>query len=100
LTSTLDLGSAWRRTKADLQGNRVFVRTPYEVELVEENLVEWLAQLHSRIEAGYRPASAIIADIPKGYGAVRPAILLSLEDRVVYSAAVGALLPTIHAGLR
>src|SRR5207237_415893 len=43
--------------------------------------------------------SAVIADIPKGNGAVRPAALLNLEDRVVYAAAVGALLSAINLGL-
>lgn len=33
-----DLALAWRRTKADLTSERVFVRTPYEIEIVEENL--------------------------------------------------------------
>jgi hypothetical protein len=35
-----DLALAWRRTKADLQSDRVFVRAPYEIDLVEENLDE------------------------------------------------------------
>lgn len=96
----LDLALAWRRTKADLQSRRVFVETPYEIDLVEENLDGWLEQLAQKIAAGYRPASSIIADIPKGNGAIRPGALLSLEDRTVYAAAVGALLPAIHSGLR
>ncbi|MFI4948539.1 MAG: reverse transcriptase domain-containing protein [Alphaproteobacteria bacterium] len=96
----LDLALAWRRTKADLQSRRVFVETPYEIELVEENLEEWLEQLNQKIAAGYRPTSALIADVPKGNGAIRPGATLSLEDRTVYAAAVGALLPAIHSGLR
>jgi hypothetical protein len=95
-----DLPLAWRRTKADIQTNRIFVRTPYEIELVDQNTEEWLSQLSDKVTAGYRPGSAIIADIPKGNGAIRPAALLSLEDRTVYADIVGSLLPTISAGLR
>ena len=100
MPSQLDLALAWRRTKLDLQTNRVFVRTPYEIELVEENLDGWLDQLHCKIVAGYHPNSAPIADAPKGNGAIRPAAILSLEDRTVYTAVVGALLPKIYAGLK
>ena len=77
MPSPLDLALAWRRTKADLQANRVFVRMPYEIELVEENLDGWLNQLDQKISAGYHPSSAPIADVPKGNGAVRPAAILS-----------------------
>ena len=90
-----DLPLAWRRTKADIQTNRVFVRTPYEIELVDENTDEWLRQLSEKVAAGYRPASAIIADIPKGNGGIRPGAILSLEDRTVYADIVGAFLPII-----
>ena len=95
-----DLGLAWRRSKADIQSNRVFVRTPYEIELVDQNTEEWLGQLRQKVSAGYRPSSAYIADIPKGNGAVRPGAVLSLEDRTVYADIVGSLLPMISAGLR
>jgi hypothetical protein len=94
----LDLELAWRRVKNDT--GRVFVDTPYERQLVEADQVEWLAELQGKIAKGYRPHSAIIADIPKGNGAVRPAALLSLEDQLVYAAAVGAMIPSIGAGLR
>lgn len=97
---TLDLELAWRRVKNDLAIGRVFVQSPYEVDLVEADEAEWLKRLEAKIAAGYRPHSAVVADIPKGNGAVRPAALLCLEDRVVYSAAVGAILPAINAGLR
>ena len=96
----LDLELAWRRVKSDLQTGRVFVHSPFEVELIEANLDEWLARLRDKISAGYQPSSAVVADIPKGNGAVRPAALLSLEDRVVYAALVGAILPSINGGLR
>jgi hypothetical protein len=96
----LDLDLAWRRVKNDLQTGRVFVHTPYELQLVEGEQAEWLGQLQEKIARGYRPHSAVVADIPKGNGAVRPAALLCLEDRIVYAATVGAMLPSIGAGLR
>lgn len=96
----LDHDLAWRRVKNDLQTGRVFVHTPYELQLVEAGQAEWQGQLQEKIASGYRPHSAIVADIPKGNGAVRPAALLCLEDRVVYAATVGAILPSISAGLR
>jgi hypothetical protein len=61
---------------------------------------EWIEELKNKIEAGYNPHSAVIAEIPKGNGAVRPAALLHVEDRVVYSAAIGALFGPIYAGLQ
>ena len=96
----LDLELAWRRAKNDLHTGRVFVHLPFEELLIEANKEEWLQRLSDSIAAGYRPRSALIADIPKGNGAVRPAALLCIEDRVVYAAAVGAILPSINAGLR
>lgn len=99
LIDLLDLDLAWRRTKSDLQSGRVFVHSPLEIELVEADLKPWLDRLRQKIQNSYQPESAVIADIPKGNGAVRPGAMLSLEDRVVYSALVGALLPTINNGL-
>ncbi len=95
-----NLSLAWRRTKLDAQSDRVFVRTPYEIDLIDENVSEWVSLLNKRISEGYRPGSTTIADIPKGNGAIRPAALLSLEDRTVYADLVGALVPTIYSGLK
>jgi hypothetical protein len=95
----LDLDLAWRRVKSDLQTGRTFVHSPLEIELIEAARVDWLDQLREKLRIGYRPHSPLIADIPKGNGAVRPGALLSLEDRVVYSAAVGAILGSINTGL-
>ena len=95
-----DLALAWRRTKADIQANRAFVRTPYEIELVDQNTDEWLGHLSEKVAAGYRPGSAAIADVPKGNGAVRPGAVLSLEDRTVYADIVGSLFPRVSTGLR
>jgi hypothetical protein len=100
LADKLDLDLAWRRVKADVIDARSFVYYPLELELVEVDKDSWLNQLRDKVAAGYRPHSAMITDVPKGNGAVRPAALLSLEDRVIYAAAVGAILPSINAGLK
>jgi hypothetical protein len=96
----LDLELAWRRVKNDAQTERTFVQAPFEETLVQFDVEEWLAELRAKIGRGYQPRSAIITDIPKGNGAVRPAALLALEDRVVYAACVGAVFPQISAALR
>lgn len=95
-----DLALAWRRTKADIQTSRAFVRLPYEIELVDQENDEWLGQLAEKVSVGYRPSSANIADVPKGNGAVRPGAILSLEDKTVYADIVGSLFPMISSGLR
>jgi hypothetical protein len=95
----LDLDLAWRRVRADLQAGRTFVHSPLEIELIDAAKDDWIGQLQEKIAIGYRPHSAVLADIPKGNGAVRPGALLTVEDRVVYSAAVGSILPAINAGL-
>ncbi len=96
----LDLELAWQRVKADLRSARAFVHMPLEIELVDADTDAWLDYLREKIARGYRPHSAVVADVPKGNGAVRPAVLLCLEDRVVYFACVGAMLPALNTGLR
>jgi hypothetical protein len=72
LVDKLDLDLAWRRVKADVNDARSFVYYPLELELVEVDKESWLNQLRDKVAAGYRPHSAVITDIPKGNGAVRP----------------------------
>jgi hypothetical protein len=99
LLDAFDLDLAWRRTKADLQNGRTFVHSPLEIELVEADLASWLQRLGEKVAANYQPHSVILADVPKGNGGVRPAAMLQVEDRVIYAAIVGALLPQINAAL-
>jgi retron-type reverse transcriptase len=90
---------AWRRVKAD-QGRgrgqrRVFVRHPYEIALVEVDRARWLEDLQRSLAAeAYKPSPQIICDAPKKF-ATRPGSILSLEDRVVFAAAVGSTLPQL-----
>jgi hypothetical protein len=100
LARLLDLGTGLQRVKSDARDNREFVRRPNELELVEVDEANWLERLRHAIEHGYEPQSPQVADIPKGKGAVRPAALLNLEDRVVYASLVSAMLSTVVEALR
>lgn len=99
LANLFDLELAWKRIKADLP-KRVFVRHPYEVELIEQDLVSWLSFLLDTVRNNqYRPSSMVVCDVPKGKGAVRPAGHLLMEDRVIYAACVNACFPQIYQAL-
>jgi len=92
----LDLELAWRRVKLDLP-DRVFVRHPYELELIETNLETWLESLRRKLtDNTYNPEKMLVCDVPKGAGLVRPGGHLTIADRVVYAACVGASLERIY----
>jgi hypothetical protein len=64
--------TAWRRVKDDIT-NRVFIRHPYSVSLVDSDLDGWLdAHLEMIRTDEYVPDSAFICDVPKENGLVRP----------------------------
>jgi len=99
LAKLLNLDVAWRRVKADIH-DRVFIRHPYEVKLIELDLAGWLDSILDSVQKGtYNPSPLIVCDVPKGGGAVRPGAHLSLVDRVMYAAYVGACFPHIHRSL-
>ena len=99
LANLLDLNLAWIRARRD-QPERVFVRHPYEIELVEVDRGAWLQGLKDSIRAyNYNPSPIVICDVPKGKGAVRPAGHLTINDRIVYAACVGACMQSIHEHL-
>jgi hypothetical protein len=50
LAELLDLPTAWRRVKEDI-ANRVFIRHPYSVSLVESDLEGWLSARLEMIRA-------------------------------------------------
>jgi Reverse transcriptase (RNA-dependent DNA polymerase) len=100
LAQLLDLKTAWRRVKDDL-ANRVFIRHPYSVSLVESDLDGWLETRLKLIREGtYAPESVFVCDVPKENGLIRPGAHLSYTDRLVYTACVGACYPAIHKTLR
>jgi hypothetical protein len=86
---------AWARVRADIS-DRVFVRPPFEVELVEVDLASWLEALRKAIASDiYRPSPMLVCDVPKARGGIRPGSHLVITDRVIYAACVGACLPQI-----
>jgi len=100
LAARLDLDLAWRRVKHDITEDRVFVRHPYLVDLIEVNLNEWLEQLREKVANGeFQPSALRVCDVPKPKGAVRPGGDLGLADQVIYSALVSDARPQIQAAL-
>lgn len=99
LAAQLFLRLGWYRVKDDLE-HRTFVKFPFEVQMIELNLDEWLDVLQQRVrDDRYVPSAPILCEIPKPKGAIRPGMHLTLEDRVVYLSAVGACLPQLHESL-
>ena len=99
LAELLNLELAWKRVKLDIPG-RVFTRNPFEVKLIEYDLVGCLNDLNGRIrDDTYNPKPANICDVPKGGWLVRPGSILSVEDRIAYYACLGACLPNIYETL-
>ena len=100
LASLLDLRTAWGRVKDDI-ADRVFIRDPYSISLVDSDLEAWLEHRLSLIrDDKYVPESAYICDVPKGSGLIRPGAHLSYTDRLIYTACVGACFPAIHQRLK
>lgn len=81
--------------------NRVFIRHPYAIALIESDLDGWLAEQRDLIRADlYSPSSMFVCDVPKGNGLIRPGSHLGFEDRLIYTACVGACYRMIYERLR
>lgn len=87
LYERLNLDLAWRRTKKDLRINGFFYH-PFELELIEYHLDDWIATLQNKIYGGYNPNNSEIIDVPKPNWHLRKGSILSLEDSVVYSSLI------------
>lgn len=100
LAAQLDLRLAWNRVLDDL-GYRTFVEFPFEVEMIGLDLDGWLEELREEIRTDtYAPTSPLVCEVPKPKGAIRTGAHLSVKDRVVYFACVGACLGQLHAALK
>lgn len=103
LTEILDLNLAWKRVKRDIERNRVFVKHPYEILLIEQDLEGWLNNLNLFLEENkeniFTPSSASICEIPKPKSGIRPGAHLVMEDRIVYAACVEAAYTSIYKTL-
>lgn len=101
LAGLLDLEVAWNRVKRDIAQDRVFIRHPYGVSLIECDLQSWLqARLESIANGTYAPSPMFVCDVPKENGLIRPGSHLSHADRLVYAACVGACYSEIHRTLK
>lgn len=86
ITVKLDLELGWKRFKKDLK-DMCFADHPYETILIEENLIEFLANLESKLEK-YTPSRSEIIYIPKPNHHIRPGSNLEPEDAIIYQSLV------------
>jgi Reverse transcriptase (RNA-dependent DNA polymerase) len=94
----LDLELAWKRTRPGLV--RSATRRAYELELIEQDVGSWISSVEDSLRNGrYGPGRIEIAELPKAPGMVRPLAYVRPEDRLVYTALVGAAYPDIFAAL-
>src|SRR5579872_4212226 len=99
LADLLDLRLAWMRVKLDIE-TRVFIRHPCEVNLIEQDLDIWLARIDQSIrDDQYSPSPMYVCDVPKEKNGIRTGNSLTLTDRLVYIACVGACLSAIRENL-
>jgi hypothetical protein len=97
----LDLDLALTRVADDHASGRSFVTRPYEMALIASRRAEWLAGINDQLARDfYTPSPAIVVNVPKGDGAVRPGAVLALVDQVVYAAAVGAVLLHVRKAIQ
>lgn len=76
LAELLDLELAWKRVKLDIP-HHVFIKNPFEVQLLEADLTGYLDDLSARIRNDeYHPKPTYICNVPKGDGLVRPGSIL------------------------
>lgn len=98
LAEYLDFDLAWKRAKNDL--THVFVKHPFELNLIESDLAGWISELRNSVQdQSYRVRPMVVCDVPKGKGAIRPGAHLSIEDRVLFAACLGAAFPHIYSAL-
>ena len=87
----LDLHLAWKRIKNDILEDKVFIKNPYEVSLIEHDIESWLRRIRQSIARDtYVPKDLYICDIPKGNNLIRPGGHLELSDRVIYTAVLSS----------
>jgi hypothetical protein len=95
-----DTDKAFKLVEYDLD-NLVFVNYPYERELIKEDSANWLNSVKQKLdEDNYVPSACVIAEVPKGKGAVRPGSVLTIEDLTAYTSIVGAAYTQIHQELK
>ena len=74
LVKLLDLETAWARVLADIRDRRVFIRHPFEIELVEINRASWLEGLGETL----RTDRLVWVGVPGGDAHLRDPLPVSL----------------------
>lgn len=98
LSSKLNFDLAWRRLKNDSK-NVTFCERPYQLQVFESNLQKWFSDIRTEVDAGYTPGTMKVINVPKPGNLIRTGNYLSLSDRLVYNACVGAIQEDIYAEL-
>jgi retron-type reverse transcriptase len=98
VSDKLNFELAWKRVKND-SGKVIFCERPYQIDIIESNLSKWLDLVREEVDTGYRPDDMLVINVPKAGDLVRKGNYLSLCDRLVYNACVGALQKNIHDNL-
>lgn len=84
-------------TKSDIN-NMNFVKFPFELALFSSDQQSKVDKIHLELsQSAYRFSPSLIAELPKGKGAVRPGSILTLEDQLAYSMLVENALPQIRS---
>ncbi|NJK36154.1 MAG: hypothetical protein HC919_15125 [Oscillatoriales cyanobacterium SM2_2_1] len=100
LANILDLSLGWKRVKRDVTSNRVFIKHPYEILLIEQDLESWLNKIRQSMEENsFSPSPAPICEIPKPRSGIRPGSHICMRDRVVYAACIEAIYSSIYDNL-
>lgn len=97
--SVNELERAWLRVNADHKKYR-FADHPHLLDWIEADLPGWLDTLRVELKEGYTPRPGQVCWVPKPGGPLRPALLLSIEDEVVYSLLVEKLYPSVYSQLK
>ncbi|MGE3138443.1 MAG: reverse transcriptase domain-containing protein [Thermoleophilia bacterium] len=94
-----DLQRAWKRVKFDLE-NRVFIKSPFQRDLIESDLDAWLTPILEALQGGSVAVDPLyVAPVPKGRGLIRPGAWIPLHEHVAYTALLGLAYPKIYAAV-
>jgi hypothetical protein len=85
MLTMLEVSSCFDLVVKHLNGNGI-AAYPFELRIIIHNRDAFATLLAEELRTGtYRPASAPVAEVPKGSGSIRPVHLLSFKDQVAYA---------------
>ena len=86
LSNILNLELAWRRVKNDL--NNDFIPDLVELSDIDYDIKNTLSNIRKQIDRGYQPSNILMIDQPKSGFTLRPASIITPEDRILYQALI------------